>query len=1588
MAGLFSKKSKKDKEEKKNAAAAQANNSAPMGHQKSSSLNGPLRDNSSTNNSVTNSNHLSSTTPTVAASQDGGNPEKSGQRMYHLQQQQQHSPQLQQQQVNPHHVHSINGNGSGNGNNSQLVSASSISTHNSITNLSSTSNSGPWISSHVLSTNPFPRFSHTASYVHTGSDIYVFGGNVKGSGQKDMHVIDSQTLHCQYLPIGGSDNPPATSGHTAVTLGQYIMYFGGKDLKNKSSDSLYVLHTVRKEWNKPSIQGLLPAPRHSHAACVIGTTMYIFGGQFNEYYFNDVCSFDMKSLNTANPKWNRLEPASELPPARAGHCAAAYDGKFYIFGGADEQFFYNDIWCYDPQANKWEAVPAFGVLPTSRQGHAACVVDDTMYIYGGMNHEDQLLGDLSAFKFNERRWLTYPDTLESAPPRTEHAMCNVGDKIYILGGQLELNADDDAGSIYILDTTKIRFNDPSAQRPGYENSNDSTLRVEDHRPTPSPDSTRHFNDFSLDSRRPTQAQQFNDSSEQYSNSNSATTTPPSSQPPIRMSFEGDNNPTSRRRTTNKPAGYRESESDQSRAMHSIDETRRPGVNNEDQYERDSSRSSTQRQQQQQDVGRRSLSESRNRGSYTGRPSLEHSRAPSQKNSSEQLNESKDVEIRELRQREQWLLAEVAISRKKIGASSSSRSFAEDTNNLAAAIALQDEMGAYDADQDSEKYRIMQALLNVKNELERSKASIVQQAQSASNKLREAERVRTAALQEAAYLKAKVSALQSGEVSALASTETARAVDLEKRLTTTLAMMDKLQSQLSQHESVLERERHARELAQDREREASERAEELQVTHSRSLSEVASLHDRASVAEAGLRECEAKNAANEAGLSSYQQQSTALFSQISALKTTVDHQKKSLEKAKLAYSVANDRAEHADRLWTQARQEIDNTQLEFANVRADLDRAQRETEHWKTKAQDTELLWQKAKNENEAMRTLLEEDMNAAASSPTYSPGSNSRKHDSIMAITSASRVAELEHELGTLRHLLRESQGAAAQANKNLNETMVRISELEKSAMTSRSEASTAQRQLNAAEDKISGLESQLVKKEETLEDMAKEQENNEVQLGLLRGVMRENGLLADDLILEALSQGSDGKSVGESGEANTLSSLKVKVQEAEKRVVEVEEQLEELNQIKKQQEDRIQQLEADYQTAVHYVQGSESTLQKLRDDAKTAESEKEALHAHFKELEDAHAKCGQSLDHMKAEAASSNTQLEEDISNLHSQLHDALGRTMELEQKLEELTHELQNSEASVEVTQVEFRTLKAKHHEHKKQGAIMAENFTSRLESVEASLEETVASLAETRNSLETAQYELEQAHELNKSTMKELDEALALKTTLEQDLKKAQEAKVDSGSQESKEQSQAVSQRQQELERAIEGAQRTIQSLQETNEDLEAQLRASETKISILLDNYQGPDSVRNSMASLSGGSDDMIMLMESSQHLLPSQRSSAAFQEQYQTQIQQQQPQKSQHLSTPMSHGSHLTDRSSADSLANELELLKTPWGQAQIHGGAYLPGANATAAPGLSNSSPVSVGTPSMSNNTATSAQKLEEYERMIEDMAKRRQYEE
>ncbi|KAF9168790.1 Negative regulator of mitotic exit [Actinomortierella ambigua] len=1479
MAGLFSKKGKKDKDKDKdqkerdprpsNSSHSRANNAATGGgHSKDGSVASAT---AYSNNAHNNNGHLLASTPEHHPA-SSKNSLESHQRLMHQ------------------HGH--------------FASATSISTHNSLVNSSTT---GPWTEASVLATNPFPRFAHTASFVSTGADIYVFGGIVKGSPQRDVYVVDSQTLHCQTLQIAGSDAPPAMSGQSAVTLGHYIMYFGGKDAKGRSGDSLYVLHTIRKEWNKPVIQGHLPPPRHSHTASVIGTTMYIFGGRFNGYYLSDMASFDMKSLNGNNPRWNKIEPAGPTPPARAGHCAAVYDGRIYIFGGADDQYFYNDIWCFDPAFNRWEAVPAYGVLPTSRQGHAACVLDDTMYIFGGMNHEDQMQGDLCAFKFNDKVRYSDPVAHIQRPPpayELEPARHDVAaDPQVVLARPSPTPPEPTNGRDDVYAGMDNRR--PVADDRDYSKQDDSHVIQQARRrtigkpigalgPTIEVMENRRAT-YSLDEARPTQVY-----TDERTGGGGWRSADASIDSPIATSKEDyDSNATNFSTSNHLPRNV-------------IHSPRKPSLENLPRSTMSSPRPTESPLRsaiilEEHDMVSRDTS-------ATASPSTVR---------------SKDDEIKDLRRRELWLMAEVSMARKKnVGAATTGGGGVglgvggamEPLQSLHQTLPmLQDELKEIDV--DSNKYRILQALLTVKAQLEHSKAQIATQAQVASSKLREAERVRTSALQEAAYLKAKVNALQTGETSALVATETARAADLEKRLTLALAETTRLQAKESQYETRLEHERQLRRLAEERTQAATLRAEEAQSAHTRSLNELSTLHDRATLAEEKLHEYEAKYATSEAGLSSYQQQSTALFSQISTLKTTVEHQQKSLEKAKLAYSVANDRAEHADRLWTQSRQEIDHMQLDLSSLRAELDRAQREAEHYRSKSDEVEQLWQKAKSESEAMRVLLEEDMNN--SSNMHSVGKD-RKHDSIMVITSASRVAELEHELGTLRQLLRESQSATAKANKDLGEALLRLSKTEQSAMNARAEAAAYQKELVESKDRLSMLQSELEHKELELEEKIKEQENNEVQLGLLKGVMRSNGLLEEDLILEALSQGVDGKPASPTNIAVANKELKARAEKAESHASEVETRLEDTLALNKAQDERIQQLEADYQTAVHYVQGSEAMVRKLKEDSQASLSEKESLQVELSSLQQLHANCASNNANSAGEAASAEIikDLEQEVSHLHHQLELSQDRAVEMEKRIEETLSALEESITKTDNLQTELKTLKTKHHEHKKRGQQQTDMFETKVGELEKSLEESQTTSQKTRELLEQSQSELHLAQEMHEQTQLQLKEARA---SIENESAAANAESVSS-------------ERLLELEHQLQEAQSTIQRLQAWNQDLERQVRESENKISLLLDNYHGGESVRHSIVGLSHD-DIMTRLMDGG--------------------------------ATKPSTGA---DRSSVDSLANELELLKTPWGQAQINGSVYLPTTTATTTTTTST-------TNSADPHTAPSP-KIQEYRRLAEESPK------
>lgn len=88
-----------------------------------------------------------------------------------------------------------------------------------------------------------------------------------------------------------------------------------------------------------------------------------------------------------------------------------------------------------------------------------------MYIFGGRTEEGADLGDLAAFRLTSKRWYTFQNMGPSPSPRSGHSMTAFGNHIIVLAGEPS-SAPQDADElslVYILDTSKIRY--PNSQQP-------------------------------------------------------------------------------------------------------------------------------------------------------------------------------------------------------------------------------------------------------------------------------------------------------------------------------------------------------------------------------------------------------------------------------------------------------------------------------------------------------------------------------------------------------------------------------------------------------------------------------------------------------------------------------------------------------------------------------------------------------------------------------------------------------------------------------------------------------------------------------------------------------------------------------------------------------------------------------------------------------------------------------------------------------------------------------------------------------------------------------------------------------------------
>jgi len=190
-----------------------------------------------------------------------------------------------------------------------------------------------------------------------------------------------------------------------------------------------------------------PAARIAPTLTTIENSVYLFGGNGDAQYFNDLWEFSWDSL-TESGTWTELNPGGDIPPARSEHTAINYENSLYILGGitaenvndADQVI---DLYQYSPATNQWTEIEFDTTnCPKRMNSHAMEVIGDKLYV----SFRDQFWSfDLNNFIWQELQ----------SPPQYDAGMWNFQwhntavyeNKFFVTRGGGEMN-----GMVYVYDS--------------------------------------------------------------------------------------------------------------------------------------------------------------------------------------------------------------------------------------------------------------------------------------------------------------------------------------------------------------------------------------------------------------------------------------------------------------------------------------------------------------------------------------------------------------------------------------------------------------------------------------------------------------------------------------------------------------------------------------------------------------------------------------------------------------------------------------------------------------------------------------------------------------------------------------------------------------------------------------------------------------------------------------------------------------------------------------------------------------------------------------------------------------------------------
>eukprot|EP00042_Codosiga_hollandica_P037989 m.304884 g.304884 ORF g.304884 m.304884 type:complete len:608 (+) comp55275_c0_seq8:155-1978(+) len=287
-----------------------------------------------------------------------------------------------------------------------------------------------------------------------GKDMAVVFGGMTTDAEGDPVPL-SDVYHLAFEPRAQwrlvhptGDKPPQREGHSLSFMPSTSLFylFGGSDDQTQTEfNDLYTYDASGTTWRKLTTSGVAPAPRLNHAAAIVGSNLFIFGGFQDGEARGDLFKFDTR-LN----KWSSVV-APGAPPARCNHTMVTVGEKLFVIGGrANENMLFSDVHIYDTVANSWSVPSVRGNGPEGRDFHTVVLAGDekTLVMFGGSREIESKgisihYNDIQLFDTETSTWSQPTVGGAPPPPRWMHrAVVKDGIRMYVFAGTDEDDYDD------------------------------------------------------------------------------------------------------------------------------------------------------------------------------------------------------------------------------------------------------------------------------------------------------------------------------------------------------------------------------------------------------------------------------------------------------------------------------------------------------------------------------------------------------------------------------------------------------------------------------------------------------------------------------------------------------------------------------------------------------------------------------------------------------------------------------------------------------------------------------------------------------------------------------------------------------------------------------------------------------------------------------------------------------------------------------------------------------------------------------------------------------------------------------------------